>query len=204
VRRATLACVVALVALTSLTSCSKKKDGAEPSASKNKDGTPAAPTITFTVDGVEPNGTKPPGADVLEPVKAVLDAYLRRAVIEPLHSGQPPGDITDLFTAEAQTRFGDEATLATLVEDGLPPASTSITAESAVAKLSSVAGPDGAITLVAARLDVKLHAVGPRIDIDIVRDGELVLTSQQGDWRIDSFGLRTTRNTRDKPEEGGS
>lgn len=199
-RRVTLAGVVALVALASFTACPKKKDGAESSAS-NKDGTPAAPTITFTIEGVEPNGTKPPGNDVLEPVKAVLDAYLQRAVVEPLHTGSPASDLADLFTVQARPRLTEPAHRATLVEEGLPPASTSITAESVKANLSSVAGPDGSIALVGARLDVKLHAVGPRIDIDIVRDGELVLAFDDGKWRIDSFGLRTTRNTRDSEGE---
>lgn len=202
-RRVTLACLVSLVALASLTACSKKKDGAEPSASKKK-GDTAAPTLTFTIDGVEPNGTKPPGNDVLEAVKAVLDAYLQRAVVQPLYTGEPAGDLADLFTVAARPRLGEPAHRATLVEEGLPPASTSITAGAVKASLSSVAGPDGAIALVGARLDVQLHAVGPRVDIDIVRDGELVLTFEDGTWRIDSFGLRTTRNTRDAKPEGGS
>lgn len=201
-RRVTLACLVALVALVSLTACPKKKDGTEPSASKNKDGTPAAPTLTFTVEGVEPNGTKPPGNDVVEPVKAVLDAYLQRAVVEPLYTGEQAGDLADLFTVQARPRLAEPAHRATLVEEGLPPASTSITAGAVKVSLSSVAGPDGAIALVGARLDVQLHAVGPRVDIDIVRDGELVLAFEDGQWRIDSFGLRTTRNTRDSA--GGS
>ena len=201
-RRVTLAGVVAVVALASFTACPKKKDGAEPSASKKDGAASAAPSITFTIEGVEPNGTKPPGNDVLEPVKAVLDAYLQRAVVEPLYTGEPAGDLADLFTVQARPRLGEPAHRATLVEEGLPPANESITAEAVKANLSSVAGPDGTIALVGARLDVKLHAVGPRIDIDIVRDGELVLAFDDGKWRIDSFGLRTTRNTRDA--EGGS
>ena len=197
-RRATIAaCVAILVALDSLTACSKKKDEERPAASGMKTPT-AAPTITFTVDGgVDANGTKAPDDTILTQVKETLDAYLGRGVITPLFTGEPAGDLSDLFTTEAQARLSDAATRATLVEEGLPPASTSITADAVTVKLSSVAGPDGVVALVAARLDVKLHAVGPRIDIDVVRDGEIVLAPQDGRWRIDSFGVRATRNTRD-------
>ena len=199
-RRVTIACAAAIVALGSFTACPKKKEDA--TSSKRGDRASSAPTITFTVEGVEANGTKPPTDDVLQPVKTLLDAYLRRAVIEPLHSGAPAGDLADLFTVQARPRLTEEAHRATLVEEGLPPASTSISAEAAKVSLSSVAGPDGSVVLVGARVDLKLHAVGPRVDIDILRDGEMVITYDDGAWRIDSFGLRTTRNTRDKAEGG--
>lgn len=201
-----LAAAVAAVAVAAtLPACTKDKDdgGAAARRPAGRAGS-GPPSITFTVDGpVETNGTKAPTDEELTQVKATLDAYLARAVIEPLHTGKPAGDLTDLFSVEARPRLADEATRATLVEEGLPPASTSITADAATVKLSSVAGPDGFVALVAARLDVKLHAVGPRIDIDIVRDGELVLTRDDGKWRIDSFGVRTTRNTRDTPDATG-
>lgn len=197
-RRATTAvCVVALA--VSMVACTKKKDE-RPSASSTTTAS-AAPTITFTVDGgVESHGTKAPDEAALTQVKATIDAYLARAVVTPLFTGEPAGDLSDLFTTEARPRLEDAATRATLVEEGLPPASTSIMPDAVTVKLSSVAGPDGAVALIGARLDVKLHAVGPRIDMDIVRDGELVLAPQDGTWRIDSFGLRTTRNTRDAKE----
>jgi hypothetical protein len=197
--RRVLRLVVLVAVLAALPGCTKdgKEDGDAARRTSDRTGS-GAPSITFTVDGaVETNGTKAPTDEDLTQVKATLDAYLARAVVEPLHTGRPAGDLSDLFSVEARPRLTDQPTRATLVEEGLPPASTSITADAATVKLSSVAGPDGVIALIAARLDVKLHAVGPRIDIDIARDGELVLTRDDGRWRIDSFGVRTTRNTRD-------
>ncbi len=203
-----LAALLALASLASLTSCTtKKKDGgANGSASRSgSKGAAGVPTITFTIDGgVDTNGTKDPDQATLTKVKATLDAYLAQAIVQPLATGKPAGDLSGLFTVAARPRLDDAETRATLVEGGLPPASRSISADSTLVKLSSVAGPDGAVALVGARLDLRLHAVGPHVDVDIAREGEIVLTEDDGAWRIDSFALRTTRNTRDPAAAGAS
>jgi hypothetical protein len=206
VRRPT-AVVVCSVALVALTACPAKKDhnSSAPSRRATTTSGPTAPTVELHVEAVESNGTKAPDDATVAKVMSTLDSYLARAVVRPLATGRPADDISDLFTPEAKTRLGDAATLATLVEGGTPPASRSLTADSAKVTLSSIAGPDEVVALVAARLDVKLHAVGPRIDMDVVRAGELVLAPQaDGGWYIDSFGLRTARDTRDAPKGASS
>ncbi|HEX7166738.1 MAG TPA: hypothetical protein VF230_07145 [Acidimicrobiales bacterium] len=194
---------VALVVAAALAApaCSRKGDGGgdRQSAGKATTTTAAAPPVlTWTVEGLDPNGTKAPGDDVVAAVTATLNSYLATAVVAPLHTGTPAGDLTPLLSASALERVQtDPAARAAFVDEGLPKA-TKITAETVKATLSSVAGPDEVTALVAARLNLALHVVGPQIDVDIVRTGEVTLSPEADGWRIDSFLLHVERNSRDE------
>jgi hypothetical protein len=53
------------------------------------------------------------------------------------------------------------------------------------------------LAVVGARIDVKVHAVGPTLDVDVIHQGELVLVPEaDGSWRIESFALHTARDSR--------
>lgn len=195
-RRSTAAALLlALIFTVFAPGCTKTDGGARAGSSEHQS---APPLLSWTVDGVENNGTQPPGEDVIASVKTTLDAYLAHAVATPLYTGRPAGDLRAVFSAAALDRLAaDPAARLTLVDEGLPPATRAITAEVLRASLSTVAGGDGATGLVAARLDLKLRAAGPLLDVDIVRQGEVVLSPEPEGWRIDSFLLRAERNSRD-------
>lgn len=193
---AVLAVVVALAA-----GCSKdKKDGdgdGDRPATSSTSAVGAAPTLQFTVTETNTNGTKGPDEAQLAAIKRTLDGWLASAVVAPLHSGRPAPDLAPLFTAAALERLADPATRATLVDEGMPPATTAITAEVANVLLSTVAGPDEVLAIVGARIDVKVRAVGPTLDVDVVHQGEMVLVPEaDGTWRIESFALRAARDSR--------
>ena len=190
-----------LVAALAAAGCSKDKDDAaspkKPGATTTAAEAAAAPTLAFTVTETNTNGTKGPDEAQAAAIKKTLDGWLASAVVAPLHTGQPAPDLTTLFTASALERLADPATRATLVDEGLPPATTSIAAEVANVLLSTVAGPDEILAVVGARIDVKVHAVGPTLVVDVVHQGELVLAPQDdGTWRIESFALHTARDSR--------
>ena len=194
------ALLVALVVL--LGACSKdKNDDAKPRAARPSTTTTSVmtepPVLAWTLGPVDAQGTAPPGDDVVAAVKATLDAYLAQAVVAPLFTGQPVVDLSTVLSPAALERFNaDPAVRGTLVDEGMPPATLAISAEKADATLTSVAGPDGVPAVVAARLDLKVHAVGPGMDVDILRAGEITLVSEAGGWRIDSFSLRAQRDSR--------
>ena len=185
-----------------LSGCSKDKDDDGRATSKEPATTTTAaaagpPTLQFTVTETNPNGTKPPDEAAMASIKKTLDGWLAAAVVAPLHSGQPAPDLAPLFTPPALERLADPAVRATLVDEGMPPATTSITAEIANVLLSTVAGPDEVLAVVGARIDVKVHAVGPTLDVDVVHQGEIVLIPEpDGTWRIESFALHTARDSR--------
>lgn len=199
-RRPAAVALVAVLALGGAGACSKDKDdaAAPPSTTTSTAALTAPPAITMTIAGVEANGTQPPDEATVGGVKAALDAWLASAVVGPLFTGQAAGDLSAAFTPAALARIAaDPAARSTLVAEGLPPASTSITAERAAATLSSVAGPDGIVGVVAASLDVLLRATGPTVDVDVNHFGEVVLVQDEGGaWKIDSFTITTQQDSR--------
>jgi hypothetical protein len=199
VARRIAAIPVALLLLVA-PACSKDKpDGtAAPKAKRAPTTTaaaPAAPTVAFTVTGTDDNGTKGPDDATLAAVKQTMDGWLATAVVAPLHSGQPAGDLSPLFTQAALDRLADPAVRATLVDEGIPAAKT-ITADTANLLVTSVAGPDEVVAVVGARIDVKVHTVGATHDVDVVHQGELVLVPDGPGWKIDSFAVHTARDSR--------
>ena len=198
-RRPTAAALAAVLALAGAGACSKDKDDAAPPTSTTSTTALAAPpAIGIAITAVEPNGTQAPDEATVGAVKAALDSWLAAAVVGPLFTGQPAGDLSAAFTPAALERItADPAVRSTLVAEGLPPASTSITAERATAALSSVAGPDGVVAVVAASLDVLLRATGPTMDVDVNHYGEVVLVADEaGAWKIDSFTITTKQDSR--------
>lgn len=193
-----LALVFAVLALVaaSLGGCSKGGDDAAPEATTTT--APAGPpTIGVTITSVEANGTATPDGPTVEAVKSTIEAWLATAVVAPLHTGQPAGDLSGVFTPAALAHLaGDPAARASVVDEGLPPASTAITAERAFVSLSSVAGPDQVVAVIAAQLDILLRAQGPDLDVDVNHHGEVVLVDDGGTWKIDAFALTAARDSR--------
>lgn len=198
---ALLLAALALVGGTVLGGCSKDKDApaARSTTTTSTTAPPGPPTIGVTVTGVDPNGTKAPDEATVAAVKATLDAWLASAVVGPLFTGQPAGDLSGVFTAAALERLAaDPAARPSLVDDGLglPPATTAITAERANVALSSVAGPDEVVAVIAAQLDIQLRAQGPELDVDVNHHGEVVLVQDGETWKIDAFSVTAARDSR--------
>ena len=201
--RPTRLVAVLVLAAVLVAGCSKdaKDDGDKAAPGQATTTTAAAsagpPTLQFTVTETNDNGTKGPDEAQLAAIKKTLDGWLAAAVVAPLHSGQAAPDLAPLFTPAALERLADPAVRATLVDEGMPPATTSITAEVANTSLSTVAGADEVLAVVAARIDVKVHAVGPTLDVDVVHQGELALAPEpDGSWKIESFTIHTARDSR--------
>lgn len=192
---------LALVGLVALGSaCSKDEKGKSGAAAPRATSAPAPPAITFTITGVDANGTKEPDEATIAAVKAALDRWAALAVTAPLRTGQPAADLSPVFTAAALERLADAETRVTLVDEGLPPATRAVTASAATATLSSVAGPDEVIAVIGASIRLDVRATGPGLDVDIVHAGELVLHPEGDVWKIESFVVHTTRDSRDAPD----
>ncbi|MDQ3898636.1 MAG: hypothetical protein M3326_15565 [Actinomycetota bacterium] len=122
-----------------------------------------------------------------------LNRYLEEAVLTPLRSGGPAGDLRPLFTSLSVAQVmtvGDDR--AAFIDEGLAPASD-LHKDAAVATLTALAGADGTMSVVAANLELRLsgHVDGAPMFLD--RTGELVLMPEGGTWRIDAWDLKVTR-----------
>ena len=122
-----------------------------------------------------------------------LNRYLELAVLTPLRSGGPAGDLAPLFTplsvAQVTTAGPDRSAF---IDEGLPPA-TDVRADAAVATLTALAGSDGSISVVTADLDLRLTGRVDGAPFALERAGELVLMPEGGRWRIDAWSLKVTR-----------
>ena len=180
---------VAVVAVGALNGCSDGKPAAVP-------GTGPAPPISFTVSGEEVAGVTAPGPgfpdDVRGKVMATLERYLGDAVVAPLRTGRPAGDMGPLFTGPALARLSGPDRAA-LVDEGLPPA-TGLTADAVTARLAALADAAGTVVVVTAAVELRLRTGGPD-DVRIARTGDLVLVADGDGWKIDGYEIRTTRDS---------
>lgn len=122
-----------------------------------------------------------------------LNRYLEVAILTPLRTGGPAGDLTPLFNQPALARVvpGGPDRFA-FIDENLPPVSD-LRSERAVAGLTALAGKDGTVSVVTAGLELRLigHVAGA--PVTVVRTGELVLMPEGGTWRIDAYDIKVVR-----------
>ena len=159
--------------------------------------TPATP-VAFTVSSFVVEGATDPAS--VESVKAAVlstfSRYLEEAVLTPLRSGGPAGEITPLFTARAAEHLSATGERNAFVDEGLPPAAR-IVARVAGLRLAGLADQNGDVVLVAARMDLTLVAGAPGVSITIDRGADLLLVADGDGWKIDSYAVRVARDTPD-------
>ena len=183
----------AVVAVVVVTACSdSESDKARPGPAP----TEPPPPITFSVSAGDVHAVTGPAPafpdDVRTKVTATLERYLADAVLGPLRSGQPAGDLGPVFTAGALARVNGPDRAA-LVDEGLPRAGD-LQAEAASARLAALADAGTAVTVVAAAVDLRLHTGGAD-SVAIVRTGDLVLVADGDAWKIDGYHIRTARDS---------
>lgn len=162
---------------------------------------PPPPTIAFTGDAFVLHTAGPPtGASYDATWFGVLDTlnrYLDAAVLTPLRTGGPAGDLSPLFNPPALARVvpGGPDRFA-FIDENLPPVSD-LRSERAVAGLTALAGQDGKVSVVTAGLDLHLvgHVAGA--PVSVVRTGEVVLMPEGNTWRIDAYDIQVTRSMAD-------
>lgn len=124
-----------------------------------------------------------------------LNRYLQSAVLTPLRSGAPAGDLSPFFTTLVAGRVvaGGPDRAAFIDEAVAPVPATDVRSEAAVATLTALAGDDGVMSVVSADLELRLTGRVDGVPLTVLRTGELVLLPEGGIWRIDAWDLKVTR-----------
>ncbi len=194
--------VVALVAGAGTTACARPERseftiGRAGSPSSTTAEPPGA-SVGFTVTAFDVEGAGDPAS--VEQVKAAVETtfsrYLRDAVLTPLRSGGPAGELEPLFTARAAEHVAGTADRNAFIDEGLPPA-WRIEAPVSALRLLGLADQAGQVVLVAVRMDLKLLAGVPGTTVTIERGADLLLVADGDGWKIDAYSVRVTRDTPD-------
>ena len=128
-------------------------------------------------------------------VQSLLDRYLNDAVVTPLRSGQPVGDLSSVFSGAALERL-DGPDRAALVDEGLP-AAVRVKVANAQADLTALVARGGA-TLMIAGITIVVTGEIDGATLTVERTGELLLDGEGEDWRVTGYSVRVSRNS-DKP-----
>ena len=158
---------------------------------------PPPPPIVFTGEAYDLHTASPVASATFNAAWAgvldTLNKYLEAAIVTPLRTGGPAGDLTPLFNPPALERVAPGGVdRFAFIDENLPPVSD-LRSERAVAGLTGLAGKDGTMSIVTAGLD--LHLVGhiAGAPVTVVRTGELVLMPEGRTWRIDAYDIKVVR-----------
>lgn len=145
--------------------------------------------VVHTSGKVDQDGFDASWAAVLD----TLNRYLEAAVLTPLRSGGPAGELAPFFTPGSVARVtGAGPDRAVFIDEGLAPA-TELRRVKAQATLYALAAPDAVMSVVSAELDLRLTGLVNGAPLTVSRTGELVLLLEPGGWRIDAWDLRVIR-----------
>ncbi|HVL05270.1 MAG TPA: hypothetical protein VM388_04750 [Acidimicrobiales bacterium] len=163
---------------------------------------PPPPPIRFTGEAYDLHFAGAPSTASYDAtwfgVLDTLNRYLEAAVLTPLRTGGPAGDLTALFNPPALERVAPGgADRFAFIDENLP-AVSDLRSERSVAGLTALAGRDGKVSVVTAGLDLRLvgHIAGS--PVTVVRTGELVLMPEGNTWRIDAYDIQVVRTVADE------
>jgi uncharacterized protein YceK len=183
--------------LVLLTGCSRSLSHAYTTQTSTTQAPASSDQLAFTAVAFDLHAAAPVASAAVDAARAgvldTLNRYLDAAVLTPLRSGGPAGDLSPLFTRPAVDRVmavGPERFA--FIDENLPPL-TDLHKDAAGAGMTALAGSDGTMSVVTAGLDLRLTGRLAGELVTVVRTGELVLVPEGGAWRIDAYDLKVTR-----------
>lgn len=127
-------------------------------------------------------------------VLTTMQTYLKQAILGPLQSGAPAGDVAALFSPNAIARATSAPDRSALFDEGLP-AITDLRAEDATMNLTGLVGADAKVVVMTATFSLKINGSTSGTPVAVQRSGDLVLVPDGGLWKIDAYDIRATRDT---------
>lgn len=188
---AALACLVAVA-----TACSD--DGDKGASGRATTSTEVPVAIVFSTTSFDVEAAADPVAGAASGaqtgIEATLNRWLDEAVLRPLRSGQPAGDIAPFFTAAARDRIATTPDRAAFVDEGIPPVA-GIKAGVASLGMVALADVDGNIPVVSVHLDLTLGGMVEGAPLGVEHTGELFMVPDGDAWLIDGYDIRSSRAT---------
>jgi hypothetical protein len=155
----------------------------------------ASINVDFQPTQVLSHNTGTPAQLSPEQITAIMDTagqYLDRAVIEPLRTGEPVGDVASLFDAATAAQLTGLSRPA-LFEEGLPTASGDIAATAKYVNLDGLADGFGTFVLATVASDLEIVAETDDGELRIHRITELTLVPEGPAWKIAGYDVVVDR-----------
>lgn len=157
---------------------------------------PQLATFQLEAFDVQAMGGSPEDAEAIKlRVNGLLDQYLTNGILVPLRTGQPVGDVSDVFATPVLERLAGPDRGA-LLDENLPKASD-VKVEAATASVSVLMDRNGAVALVWAGIRINVAAKVGSTPVAIERTGELMLGVEDSKWKITGYDVSVTRDTPD-------
>ncbi|MFI5046802.1 MAG: hypothetical protein ACHQIG_07030 [Acidimicrobiia bacterium] len=125
-----------------------------------------------------------------------MSHYLQTAIVDPLRTGLPAGDLAGVFDTAALAR-ANGVDRAALVDDGLPKVTGSLKMTAKPVAITGLGDQGGNLVAITATLDldVRAAATGKATPLHIVRTGSFVLSPDAtGAWKVSAYDMTVTRD----------
>jgi hypothetical protein len=185
--------VIVAVAAVVLTRSGGHRDGGGTSLGRQTT-TIALPAgdITAAGGGGNPSFT----SDQADQVLSVIRTYVKQAVVKPMRSGGPAGDLSSVFDAPTLARVtgGDRPVM---VQEGLPRITGKLKVASQPIALVALGDQTGKIVLVTAAIDLTAdgRVAKVKVPLHVEQQGDLVLAPDAtGAWKVTSYNMAVARS----------
>ena len=190
---------VAVGAVLLLSGGSSSDDSASSGGDTSASRDVANTKISLAAGDVTAESTGPPVTVSPQQTAGVIDVvgdYIETAIVKPLRTGQPAGDLGSVFGAAALAR-ATGVDRAVLVDEGIPKVTGDLTVSAKPVTITGLGDQDGHLVAIAATVDLDVTAtpVGKALPLHIVRGGSFVLTPDaSGAWRVSAYQVLVTRD----------
>jgi hypothetical protein len=160
----------------------------------------AGPGVTFTMEvgNITTDSAGPPTtftAAQAQQVLGTIRTYVDTAVVRPLRSGEPAGDLTPVFDAGTLAR-ATGVDRAVMLDEGLPKVTGDIVVAGNPVSFVGLGDQSGNLVLVTASVDFTVAGTieGIKSPLHVERRGEFVLSRDaSGAWKVMAYHMTVSR-----------
>jgi hypothetical protein len=127
---------------------------------------------------------------------ATIRSYVEQAVVKPLRSGEPAGDLSSVFDAGTLARVAG-VDRAVMVEEGLPKVTGDIDVVAKPVSFMGLGDQSGNLVLVTASVQFTVDGsiAGVKAPLHVDQRGDLVLAPDaSGAWKVTAYRMAVTRS----------
>jgi hypothetical protein len=151
--------------------------------------------VKLTLGGIQNANAGTPatlGDDAASQIMAAVGQYVDRGLIEPVKTGQPAKNVSDLFDSGTQAAIqGPDKDV--LFESGQPKRTGNFTPSAEPVLMNALSDNGGQFVLVTASFGYKADVAVQGGTLNTTRSIALTFTPENGQWKITGYDISVTR-----------